>query len=80
MHTTVGVVMFGVIGGATVLLNDAARLIAGTGISPYIVLGVQGLEFFLFAADLVCVVAFVSMETWTFLRDIVRPDEERSIR
>jgi hypothetical protein len=46
----------------------------GAHISPYILYGVQGMEFFLFAADFVCLVAFVVKETLIFLRDICRPE------
>lgn len=74
VHTIVGVTMFALVGAATVLLSRGADLIAASGISPYVVLAVRGLEFFLFAADVVCAVALVSMETWTFLREIVGRD------
>ena len=56
LHTVVGDVMFGVVGGATVLLNYCADLSAATSVSRYIVAAIQGLEFFLFAADFICLV------------------------
>jgi hypothetical protein len=70
-HTVVGVVLFSIVGGVAVLLNQGTILIEGTGVSPYIVLAIRGLEFFLFAADLVCTVVFVAVETLILLRDVV---------
>ena len=63
--------LFALVGGATVLLNYGADLIAGTSVSHYIVEAIRGLEFFLFAVDFVCMVTFVIKETWIFLREIV---------
>ncbi len=59
LHTVAGAAMFAVVGGAAVALNYCAILIANTGVSPYIVLATQSLEFFLFLADVICVVFFI---------------------
>ena len=53
------------------LLNYFTNLIERLGVSPYLIMAIQGLEFFLFTADFLCLVLFVSKETWTFCRDIV---------
>jgi hypothetical protein len=63
LHTLVGVVMFAVVGGAAVFLNYFTNLIEQLGISPYIVVAIQGLEFFLFAVDFLCLVIFIVKET-----------------
>jgi hypothetical protein len=72
LHTLVGVVMFAVVGGAAVFLNYFTNLIEQLGISPYIVVAIQGLEFFLFAVDFLCLVIFIVKETWVFCREIIR--------
>ena len=59
-------------GGATYLLNWGTDLLSTTTVSRYIIYAVQGLEFFLFAADFICLVVFVIKETWIFLREILR--------
>lgn len=72
-HTIVGIVLFSLVGGAAVLLNYFTNLIEHVGVSPYVIMAIQGLEFFLFAVDFLCLVVFVSEETWIFCREIVRP-------
>ena len=73
LHTLVGVTLFSLIGGATILLHYATGLIEYSGVSPGIVRTIQALELFLFASDAVCLVVFVCYETWQFLREILRP-------
>ena len=34
--------------------------------------GVEAIEFFLFAVDVVCLLVFVIKETWIFVREIIR--------
>lgn len=63
--------MFAVVGAAAVALNYCAILIAKAGVSPYIVLATQSLEFFLFLADAICLVFFITRETWTFIRQVL---------
>ena len=71
IHTIVGVFIFVILGSAAVMLHYIAEFIAASGVSPYIVLAVQALEFFLFAIDFMCMVVFVVREAWIFLREIV---------
>jgi hypothetical protein len=72
LHTIVGMILFGMVGGAAWLLNFAIALLSAATVSRYIIDVVQGLEFFLFAADIICLVAFVIKETWIFSREIIR--------
>lgn len=54
------------------LLNYFTNLIEQVGVSPHIIMAVQGLGFFLFAVDFLCLVVFVGKEAWDFCRDIMR--------
>jgi TRAP-type C4-dicarboxylate transport system permease small subunit len=72
LHTIIGVALFLLIGGAAVFLNYCTIWIEGTGISPYVMYGVHGIEFLLFAIDVICFLVFVFKETWIFVRDIIR--------
>ena len=73
LHTVVGALLFSMVGGVAVLLNYAVNLIQGSGVSPYMILAVQALEFFLFAVDFICLVVFVIKEAWILVREIVHP-------
>ena len=64
--------MFSLVGGAAVLLNYLTSVIERVGVSFYIVTAIQGLEFFLFAVDFLCLVVCVSTEAWIFCREIMR--------
>ena len=72
LHTLVGVTLFSLIGGATILLHYATGLIEYSGVSPGIVRTIQALELCVFASDAVRLVVFVWCETWRFLREILR--------
>ena len=67
-----GVVLFSLMGGAAVLLNYFTSLIERVGVSPHIIMTIQGLGYFLFAVDLLCLVVFVGKEAWDFCRDTMR--------
>ena len=54
------------------MLNFLTNLIEQVGVSPYIIMAIQGLEFFLFAVDFLCLVVFVGKEAWIFCREIIR--------
>jgi hypothetical protein len=71
-HTIVGIVLFSLVGGAAVSLNYFTNLIEQMGVSPHIITAIQGLGFFLFAVDFLCLVVFVGKEAWDFCRDIIR--------
>ena len=75
LHTIAGAAMFVVVGATAAALNYGAILIARTGVSSYIVLAIQGLEFFLFSADFICPVVLIVRETWTFVREVLAPEE-----
>lgn len=79
-HTTVGIALFSLVGGAAVLLNYFTNLIERVGVSPHIIMAIEGQGYFLFAVDLLCLVVFVGKEAWDFCRDIMRlrPDMTRS--
>ena len=72
LHTVAGVFLFSVIGGVAVLLNYATLQIERAGVSPNVMLAIRGLEAFLFIIDFLCIVVFVSAETWEFLRDVLK--------
>jgi len=72
LHTLAGVFLFSLVGGVAVLLNYGTVLIEQSGVSPYAMLAVRGLEGFLFVVDFLCIVVFVGTETWTFIRDVLR--------
>jgi hypothetical protein len=73
LHTCTGILLFGMVGGAAVVLNYLTQLMEGARLSPYILYAVHGLEFFLFAADFICLVAFIVKETLIFLRKTCLP-------
>ena len=54
------------------MLNYFTKLIELVGVSPYIIMAIQGLEFFLFAVDFLCLVIFISKEVWIICREIMR--------
>ncbi len=69
-HTVIAVLLFGLIGGAAALLDYYTKLLAGLGVSHYVTLATQGLEYFLFAIDAICFVVYVLRETWLLLRSM----------
>ena len=71
LHTLAGAFLFSLIGGATALLNWGTLRLEHSGISPLVLLALRGLEAFLFSVDCLCLLVFVTAETWTFLRDVV---------
>jgi len=74
VHTVVGILLFSVAGTTAVCLNYLTGLIEETHVSPYILSGVQGLEFLLFAADFICLLVFLIRETIMFLVDVWRSE------
>jgi hypothetical protein len=76
IHTVVGALLFSIVGVVAILLSYLTSFIEGSHVSPYILYGFQGLEIFLFAADIVCLVIFVVKETLIFCRQIWHPPEE----
>jgi hypothetical protein len=72
LHTLAGVFLFSLVGGVVVLLSQGTVLIERFGAPAYAMLAVRGLESFLFAIDLLCIVVFITAEAWTFLRDVMR--------
>jgi hypothetical protein len=72
LHTLAGVFLFSIVGGVVVLLSQGTILIERYGAPAYAMLAVRGLESFLFAIDFLCIMVFVTAETWTFLRDVIR--------
>jgi hypothetical protein len=71
LHTLVGVFLFSLVGGAAMIVNYFTVYIERSGVSPYILCGVQGLEFFLFAADFICMIVFIVKEVLIFIGDTV---------
>jgi hypothetical protein len=72
LHTIVGVFLFCLVAGAAVLLAYLTEVIERIGVSPYIVMAIRGLELFLLAVDLLCLMFFVGNEAWIFCRDTIR--------
>jgi len=66
-----GTVVFGLIAGAAALLSYSIRVMEGLGVSKIILTGLRGVEFLLFAADILCVTIFVVVETITLIRSMV---------
>jgi hypothetical protein len=71
LHTIVGVMLFALVGAAAIVLNYCAGWIAQAGVSTYVGAAIQVLEIFLFAADFLCIIVFVTKETFGFLHAII---------
>jgi len=76
IHTIVGIVLFGIIGGAAVLLHIFTHWIENTGISPYIISILKTAEIAIFVVDFVCFSVFILKETVTLIKAIVNSDKE----
>ena len=70
-HVIAAVALFALIGGAAALLNAYTHLLERAGMSPLIIQVIHLTEYFLFAADLLCFLAYVAREVWLLLREIL---------
>lgn len=71
-HTVVGVFLFSIVGGAAVFLHYLTSIIKKWGVDDYIIMAIQGLGFFIFSIDFLCLVVFILKEAWTFVRELMR--------
>ncbi len=72
MHIVLGGALFAFVAAMTILMHWVMdRILDGVGTMPYVRGLIEGVELFIFAADLVCVVAFVVKETWILLKSLL---------
>ena len=69
LHTIVGILLFAVVGAGAMVLSYLTGVLENAVLPSYIVYGVQGLEFFLFSADFICLAAFITKESIIFVRE-----------
>ncbi len=72
IHVLVGVAIFALIAGATILLHELTALLGSRHVHPYIVAGMQAVETLLFAVDLFCFCCFILKEEYVFVRGLLR--------
>lgn len=70
VHIGVGMLLFVGIGSAAVLLHFFVKWAESNGIFYQFVIGLQALEFFLFAIDTLCFVWFMLIIVYKFLKDL----------
>jgi hypothetical protein len=71
-HIVLGGALFAFVAAMTILMHWVIdRILDGAGTMPYVRSAIEGVELFIFAADLVCVVAFVVKETWILLKSLL---------
>lgn len=67
IHIIVAIVLFGTITGGAVLLNLVTKWCEVRNLTPgWVIQGMHGLEFVLWAADVICFVLLVAVESWKF--------------
>ena len=71
LHIIAAVALFALIGGAAALLNIYTHLLEKASMAPLIIKAIHITEYFLFALDLVCFLAYVSREALLLLRHIL---------
>ena len=69
-HVIAAVALFALIGSAAALLNMYTRLLENAGMSPWIIAAIHATEYVLFAADMLCFLAYMGREVWLLLRAI----------
>ena len=72
IHTIAGTSLFALIGAAAVLLHHAIVFVEYSGMSSAIVKTFHFVELLLFATDTLSFVPFILLETYLFLRSILR--------
>lgn len=72
VHIVLGGLVFAFVAGFSISLHWLMnRILDGAEAFPYVRGSIEGVEFFIFATDLICVVAFVVKETWVLLRSLL---------
>ncbi len=72
-HTVAATALFALVGGAAALLAFYTRFLESLGMQPPIIVAIHLTEYFLFAADLVCFLVYVSREAWHLVHEILAP-------
>ncbi len=72
VHIVLGGLVFALVAGFSIFLHWLmSRILDGAEEYPYVRVSIEGVEFFIFATDLICVVAFVVKEAWVLLRSLL---------
>ena len=72
LHTVVGIALFLIVAAATWVLRHVVIALEQDGISRLILAVLTGVEYLLFAADVICLVLFVIVECVSFVRRLLR--------
>ncbi|MGE5502063.1 MAG: hypothetical protein ACM3W4_09075 [Ignavibacteriales bacterium] len=76
VHVLVGVLLFSIITIAAVFLNWVTALCETHHMAPtWLITGMQGIEMFLWAADVVCFGLLILVEVWKFCVTVWRNRE-----
>lgn len=70
LHIVTGIILFGAVAGAAILLSYVAQWIATVGVPYEISLGCYLVTDLLFWLDVLCFVFFIGVEVWKLLREI----------
>jgi len=72
VHIVLGCLIFALVAASTIGLHWVLnKILDGSPGFPYVREALESAELFIFAADLMCVAAFVVKETWLLLRSLV---------
>ena len=71
LHTAAGVALFVLIGATAAGLAYFTDLLTQLKISPLIINGMHAAEYFLFAADMLCFVVYVSREAFVLITSML---------
>ncbi len=72
LHITVGVILFCCVAGAAFGVFQLTKVLEANGAPAFISWGCHGVGYFLFGWDLVCVVFFVSVIGYNFIKDLLK--------
>ena len=71
LQVVVGIFAFGIVALAAAALSLLEHRVEAWGVSPYIILGLRGVELLTFAADILVVTIFVVVEALSLIRLVV---------